>query len=89
MTPRLSNPHSLTHSLTYSLTHSGDKSLVSGANQYVDVWRGKDRVALVKEEYYAALVRVRRLLPDNDAVSARLSPVRCTYALAMHIAFIS
>ena len=77
-------------SLEYPPANRVDKSL-SVANQYREVWRGKDRAAFVKEQVYAALVKVRRLLPDNDAVSARLSPIRGTMfaRTTMHIAFIS
>merc|ERR1719201_2177760 len=35
-------------------------------NQWVQVWHGKARTAIVKAQIYAALLTVRRLLPNND-----------------------
>ena len=69
-------PH--TSPASFALPRTRSDKWLSLKNQWVQVWRGKARGALVKAQIYAALLTVHRLLPNNDAVSARLAPIRCT-----------
>ena len=52
-----------------SKIRTSSENLLSVKNEWREVWRGADRAAVVKGQFYGALVRVRRLFANPGAAS--------------------